>query len=112
MAGPDDPGDRGRQGQAVNFTNNLTETTGVHFHGVEFDDFFQDGIPFVTQLPIIPGETYDLRVRGPKSTGSQMYHSHHNATDQVGRGLLGAFLVEPKDKPEKSDREYIWISND
>ena len=40
------------------FTNNLNETTGVHFHGVEFDDFFQDGVPFVTQQPIIPGETF------------------------------------------------------
>ena len=40
------------------FTNNLDETTGVHFHGVEFDDFFQDGIPFVTQKPITPGESY------------------------------------------------------
>ena len=40
------------------FKNNLPETTGVHFHGVEFDDFFQDGVPFVTQKPIIPGETF------------------------------------------------------
>ena len=40
------------------FKNNLPETTGVHFHGVEFADFFQDGVPFVTQLPITPGEEY------------------------------------------------------
>ena len=40
------------------FTNNIKETTGIHFHGVEFDDFFQDGDPFITQLPIKPGETY------------------------------------------------------
>jgi FtsP/CotA-like multicopper oxidase with cupredoxin domain len=43
-----------------------------------------------------------------------MYHSHHNATDQVGRGLLGAYIVDPK-KPtadDKYDREYVWISND
>ena len=93
------------------FTNNLKETTGVHFHGVEFDDFFQDGVPFVTQLPITPGETYTYEFTA-KTPGSQMYHSHHNATDQVGRGLLGAFLVEPKDNPVKYDREYVWISND
>jgi FtsP/CotA-like multicopper oxidase with cupredoxin domain len=93
------------------FTNNLKETTGVHFHGVEFDDFFQDGVPFVTQKPIVPGETYtyEFTARNP---GSLMYHSHHNATDQVGRGLLGAFIVEPSDDPFKADREYIWISND
>jgi manganese oxidase len=97
----------------VIFTNNLTETTGVHFHGVEFDDFFMDGVPFVTQVPFAAGEefTYEFTASRP---GSLMYHSHHNATDQVGRGLLGAFIVDPKDpKPvDKVDRDYIWISND
>jgi FtsP/CotA-like multicopper oxidase with cupredoxin domain len=93
------------------FTNNLAETTGVHFHGVEFDDFFQDGVPFVTQLPITPGETYTYDFTA-RNAGSLMYHSHHNATDQVGRGLLGAFIVEPKPDPVTFDREYVWISND
>jgi FtsP/CotA-like multicopper oxidase with cupredoxin domain len=43
-----------------------------------------------------------------------MYHSHHNATDQVGRGLLGAFIVDPRNPTEVDivDRDYIWISND
>jgi manganese oxidase len=95
----------------VKFTNNLKETTGVHFHGVEFADFFQDGVPFVTQQPIVPGETYTYEFTAVNA-GSLMYHSHHNATDQVGRGLLGAFIVEPKADPIKADREYIWISND
>ncbi len=40
------------------FKNNLKETTGVHFHGVDFDDFFMDGVPFITQLPIVPGESF------------------------------------------------------
>jgi FtsP/CotA-like multicopper oxidase with cupredoxin domain len=101
----------------VNFTNNLDETTGVHFHGIDFDDFRMDGIPFVTQLPITPGEvfTYDFVAR---PSGSHMYHSHHNATDQVGRGLLGAFIVDPADPAERYDtkygvtQEYIFIHND
>jgi FtsP/CotA-like multicopper oxidase with cupredoxin domain len=93
------------------FTNNLKETTGVHFHGVLFDDFFQDGVPFVTQKPIVPGETYTYEFTATNA-GSLMYHSHHNATDQVGHGLLGAFIVEPKPNPVKVDRDYVWISND
>ncbi len=93
------------------FTNNLQETTGVHFHGVEFDDFFQDGVPFVTQKPIVPGGTYTYEFTAT-TAGSLMYHSHHNATDQVGRGLLGAFIVDPVSDPVKYDREYVWISND
>jgi manganese oxidase len=95
----------------VLFTNNLDETTGVHFHGVEFDDFFQDGVPFVTQKPIVPGETYAYDFVA-SNAGSLMYHSHHNATDQVGRGLLGAFIVDPPKPQVAYDREYIWISND
>ena len=72
-----------------------------------------DGVPFVTQKPFAPGEsfTYEFTANRP---GSLMYHSHHNATDQVGRGLLGAFIVDPK-KPtadDAYDRDYIWISND
>jgi hypothetical protein len=106
----------------ITFKNNLRETTVVHFHGVDFDDFLMDGVAFVTQKPIPPGEsfTYEFRAR---PAGSMMYHSHHNATDQVGRGLLGAFIIEPKDDPDPVrayekrygvgyDREYIWISND
>ena len=47
---------RVNQGDRVRaeFTNNLKETTGVHFHGVEFEDFFMDGVPLVNQPPIIP----------------------------------------------------------
>jgi len=97
----------------VIFTNNLEETTGVHFHGVEFEDFFQDGVPFVTQKPFAPGEDYTYEFTAGRS-GSMMYHSHHNATDQVGRGLLGAFIVDPANPTEVDtfDRDYIWISND
>ena len=95
----------------VIFTNNMKETTGVHFHGVQFQDFFQDGIPFVTQLPITPGASYTYEFTAT-TAGSLMYHSHHNATDQVGRGLLGAFIVDPIVPAVQYDRDYVWISND
>ncbi|HEY7522309.1 MAG TPA: multicopper oxidase domain-containing protein [Candidatus Limnocylindrales bacterium] len=98
------------------FRNNLPETTGVHFHGQRVPNAM-DGVPHVTQEPIQPGAsfTYEFVARTP---GSHMYHSHHNATDQVGRGLLGAFIVEPRDPAQRYDRLYgatqdiVWISND
>jgi FtsP/CotA-like multicopper oxidase with cupredoxin domain len=100
----------------ADFTNNLEETTGVHFHGQDVPNA-QDGVPFVTQDPIVPGDTWRYEFRaGP--AGSHMYHSHHNATDQVGRGLLGAFIVDPEDPAQRPDRLYgvtqdiVWISND
>jgi FtsP/CotA-like multicopper oxidase with cupredoxin domain len=98
------------------FTNKLDETTGIHFHGQKLPNNM-DGVPHVTQDPIQPGAsfTYEFTAR---TTGSHMYHSHHNATDQVGRGLLGAFIVHPKDPAQRVDRKYgvsqdiVWISND
>ena len=98
------------------FKNNLDESTGVHFHGQRVPNKM-DGVPHITQDPILPGAsfTYEFVVRTP---GSHMYHSHHNATDQVGRGLLGAFIVQPKDPADRYDRRYgatqdiVWISND
>ena len=86
------------------FTNNLKETTGIHFHGQDLPNAV-DGVPMITQEPIVPGATYAYEfVAGP--SGSHMYHSHHNATDQVGRGLLGAFIVEPQDPADRPANLY------
>ena len=101
----------------ANFTNNLNETTGIHFHGQEVPNAM-DGVPHVTQDPIpAKGGTFTYEFTA-KPSGSHMYHSHHNATDQVGRGLLGAFIVQPADATQRYDRLYgatqdiVWISND
>ncbi len=98
------------------FKNNLKETTGIHFHGQDLPNAV-DGVPMITQEPIVPGASYAYEfVAGP--SGSHMYHSHHNATDQVGRGLLGAFIVEPRDPADRpanlygTTQDIVWISND
>jgi FtsP/CotA-like multicopper oxidase with cupredoxin domain len=101
-------GDRVR----INVKNNLTESTAVHWHGVYVPNS-QDGVGYLTQEPIQPGEsyTYEFTLR---NWGSHMYHAHHNSTDQVNRGLLGAFIVDPADPAAYPayDREYILIMND
>ena len=98
------------------FKNNLKESTGVHFHGQRLPNAM-DGVPHITQEPIPAGGTFTYEFTA-KTVGSHMYHSHHNATDQVGRGLLGAFIVQPKAPAERYDELYgatqdiVWISND
>jgi manganese oxidase len=103
-------GDRVR----LNVKNNLPESTAVHFHGLELPNGM-DGVPFITQPPIKPGESFVYEFTVPEGNhGSHMYHSHHNAAKQVGLGLLGAFIVEPR-KPmaiEKADVDYVMILND
>ncbi|MBI1802500.1 MAG: multicopper oxidase domain-containing protein, partial [Chloroflexi bacterium] len=92
--------------------NELKESTAIHWHGVHTPNNM-DGVPFLTQPPIKPGQTFTYEFTA-KPIGSHMYHSHHNAADQVTKGLLGAFIVEPKDKSKEpaSDSDYTLILND
>jgi manganese oxidase len=101
-------GDRVR----INVKNELTESTAVHFHGLEIPNS-QDGVPFITQPPIKPGASYTYEFVAP-NPGSHMYHSHHNAAKQVGLGLLGAFIIEPKVKAgyDNVDIDHVMILND
>jgi FtsP/CotA-like multicopper oxidase with cupredoxin domain len=107
---------RVREGDRVRVVlrNELDQSTAIHFHGLELP-IDQDGVPFITQPPVKPGESYTYEFTVPEgNSGSHMYHSHHNAATQVGLGLLGAFIVEPKRprKIERVDHDYVMILND
>ncbi|MDR5684485.1 MAG: copper oxidase [Armatimonadota bacterium] len=101
-------GDRVR----VIFKNELPESTAIHWHGLVVPNSM-DGVPYITQPPVKPGETfvYELTARNP---GSHMYHSHHAADRQVPMGLLGAFIVEPRDKrgEPRVNHDVVMILND
>jgi manganese oxidase len=96
----------------VTLTNKLAESTSIHFHGLELPND-QDGVPFITQPPVKPGERFTYEFTVPNA-GSHMYHSHHNAAIQVGLGLLGAFVVEPKRplRAHKADLDCVMVLND
>ena len=96
----------------VKVTNKLTESTAVHWHGQRVINAM-DGVPFITQPPIKPGATYAYEfTAGP--FGSHMYHSHHNATEQVGLGMLGPLIVVPKERnvDPSYDKDELFILND
>jgi FtsP/CotA-like multicopper oxidase with cupredoxin domain len=105
---------RVREGDRVRIVlkNELKQSTAIHFHGLEVP-VDQDGVPFITQPPVKPGASYTYEFTVPNA-GSHMYHSHHNAAVQVGLGLLGAFIVEPKNKARepKVDQDVVFILND
>ena len=96
----------------IRVRNDLHESTAVHWHGQRVPNAM-DGVPFLTQPPIKPGATFVYEfTAGP--FGSHMYHSHHNATEQVGMGMLGPFIVVPKDKSidPPYDKDELFILND
>lgn len=96
----------------VNVKNEMPQSTSVHWHGVLLPNN-QDGVPYITQPPIRTGETFTYEFVA-KNPGSHMYHSHHNAAEQVTRGLLGAFIIEPKDRAADPayDSDYVLVLND
>jgi manganese oxidase len=92
--------------------NELPESTVIHFHGLELPNA-QDGVPYITQPPVKPGQSFTYEFVVPNA-GSHMYHSHHNSAAQVSLGLLGAFIVEPKNPlpVERADVDHVMILND
>jgi uncharacterized cupredoxin-like copper-binding protein len=85
------------------------EPTTIHFHGMTVPNDM-DGVPVINQDAVMPGErfVYEFTVR---NTGTNMYHSHMNAAEQVPKGLLGAFIV-PDPKDEDVDQDVNMILND
>jgi plastocyanin len=90
-------------------TNRLGQPTTVHFHGMTVPNA-ADGVPYVTQPPILPGQrfTYTFTVTDPP--GTYLYHSHFNSAEQVGRGLFGPVVVEPATRGW--DVEYTELISD
>lgn len=97
---------KAKQGQPITITviNKLREPTTIHWHGLRID-IAMDGVPFLSQAPIMPGGTFVYRFT-PPDAGTFWYHPHMNSVEQLGRGLVGLLLVEEADSPQFSPDEY------
>jgi FtsP/CotA-like multicopper oxidase with cupredoxin domain len=93
----------------VTLRNDLKEHTSIHWHGVRVPNAM-DGVQYVTQVPVEPGETflYDIT---PPDTGSFFFHPHCNESGQVGHGLAGVLIVEG-DESEPYDDEIVLVAKD
>jgi FtsP/CotA-like multicopper oxidase with cupredoxin domain len=80
----------------INVQNQMDQPTTVHFHGMTVPNAM-DGVPYITQDPIMPGGYFTYRFTVKDPPGMYVYHSHFNSTEQVGGGLYGELLVKPKD---------------
>ena len=100
-----------KEGQDVilRVTNNLDETTSLHWHGllVPFD---MDGVPGFSYSGIEPGETFTYRFRARQS-GTYWYHSHSGGQEQ--RGVYAPLVIDPAgDDPVEFDREHVIVLSD
>jgi len=83
--------------------NALPESTSMHWHGLEVP-IEQDGVPWISQKPIAPGEkyTYEFTVH---QEGTFFYHAHSAMQEMIG--LIGLFIAHPE-KPyaPQVDHDY------
>src|SRR5687767_8765607 len=92
----------------VQFTNRLSEPTLIHWHGLRVPAPM-DGTQ-ATQRPVQLGETFTYRFT-PPDAGTFWYHPHMNETEQLEKGLYGAFIVRGAEKPIV-DGEQILVFDD
>jgi manganese oxidase len=86
--------------------NDLPESTGIHWHGLEIP-VAMDGVPGLTQPPIPPGgsQVYEFTLH---QSGTFFYHSHDGMQD--GMGMVGLFLIHPKQAHEpRVDRDFALL---
>ena len=100
-----------RQGAPLRIAveNRLGQDTTVHWHGLRLPNAM-DGVPYVTQAPIPPGGQFVYEF-APPDAGTFWYHPHVRGSEQQGRGLYGALIVEEAEPP-KVDRELTWVIDD
>jgi FtsP/CotA-like multicopper oxidase with cupredoxin domain len=101
-------------GQRLNthLVNGLTrpgEHVSIHWHGIRLPND-QDGVPYLVQPPVEPGESYDYSFV-PPDTGTFFFHTHCNSAEQIGRGLIGILIVEG-DAPEPYDADEVLVLRD
>ena len=89
-------------------TNNLQEHTTMHWHGLLLPSGM-DGVGGLNQPHIQPGETFAYEFT-LKQHGTHMYHPHADEMVQLAVGMMGMFIIHPKDgEAVPVDRDYCFI---
>ncbi|MDO9180054.1 MAG: copper oxidase [Agitococcus sp.] len=89
-------------------TNKLPEHTAVHWHGMLLP-CGMDGVGGLTQPQIKPGQTFVYEFELKKS-GTFMYHPHADEMVQMAMGMMGLFIVHPKNPRFMAvDRDFAFL---
>tara|TARA_R110002020_G_scaffold117986_2_gene269737 strand:+ start:12257 stop:14509 length:2253 start_codon:yes stop_codon:yes gene_type:complete len=77
----------------IHVHNRLKEGTSLHWHGL-FLPNPQDGVPFLTQMPIKPNTTHVYRFPIIQH-GTHWYHSHSGLQEQIG--MYGSMILNKRE---------------
>lgn len=88
--------------------NKLKEHTSIHWHGILLPSGM-DGVSGLNQPAIMPGETYAYEFT-LRQHGTHMYHPHADEMGQLAAGMMGMFIIHPKDGAARPvDRDYCIL---
>jgi FtsP/CotA-like multicopper oxidase with cupredoxin domain len=98
---------------SIMIVNHLAEPTSIHWHGIELEDSYMDGVPCFSgsgqrlSPEIAPGDSFEVRFTPPRA-GTFMYHAHvDELAEQLG-GLEGALIVrDPGVAPSPDDHVFF-----
>ena len=89
-------------------TNKLPEHTTVHWHGIMLPSGM-DGVGGLTQPHIPPGTTFVYEFTLLRA-GTHMYHPHADEMVQMAMGMMGMFIIHPKDQRQmRVDRDFVFL---
>ena len=91
-------------------SNRLREHTTIHWHGMILP-CGMDGVTGLTQPGIPPGKTFVYEFDLVKS-GTFMYHPHADEMVQMAMGMMGFFVIHPRDPAlHRVDRDFVFLLN-
>jgi len=76
----------------IHVYNDLKESTSLHWHGLILPNK-EDGVPYLTQMPIEPGTTHVYRFPIVQN-GTHWYHSHSGLQEQIG--MYGSMILNKR----------------
>jgi FtsP/CotA-like multicopper oxidase with cupredoxin domain len=99
---------------SITVVNHLAEPTSVHWHGMELEDSYMDGVAGVTGAgkrlspAIAPGDSFEAKFTPPRS-GTFMYHAHVDEVRQQSGGMVGALIVRDPGAVVSPDEHIFFL---
>jgi FtsP/CotA-like multicopper oxidase with cupredoxin domain len=99
---------------AITIVNHLALPTSVHWHGIEVEDSYMDGVPGFSgsgshlSPMIAPGDSFVARFTPPRA-GTFMYHAHMDEMREDMAGLEGALIVREPGAVRSPDDHVIFL---
>jgi len=99
---------------AITIVNHLDEPTTVHWHGIEIQDSYVDGVAGFSgegkrlTPAIAPGDSFVARFTPPRA-GTFMYHAHADELVQQAVGMEGALIVRDRGDSSTADDHVFFL---